>query len=306
MNRLIGYLQISLIVLLAIFFIPHVSKEIKHSQKTHRAPEISYPVTEEKPFVIVIPSYNNSLYCDDNLRSVFRQKYSNYRVIYIDDCSSDGNFEKAKELTTAAHQEHRVQLIGNQARKGAMENYYRAFMSCKDDEIVLALDGDDWLAHDWVLQRLNEIYADPNVWVTYGSHCYYPSYIKGECAQKIPRKVRKTNTIREHVQKGWILSHLRTFYAGLFKQIQLEHMMYKGKFLESTSDQAFMLPIVEMGGNHVFFVEDILYIYNRATALNDDKVDFSKQQECMRYVWSLPVYPPLAERPSRPAEIAIK
>ena len=36
----------------------------------------------EKPFVIVVPSYNNEKYCEQNLLSILGQEYQNFRVIY--------------------------------------------------------------------------------------------------------------------------------------------------------------------------------------------------------------------------------
>ena len=43
----------------------------------------------EKPFVVVIPSYNNTKYCEQNLLSVLGQEYTNFRVIYLEDASTD-------------------------------------------------------------------------------------------------------------------------------------------------------------------------------------------------------------------------
>lgn len=44
----------------------------------------------EKHIVVIIPSYNNKKLYERNLLSVVEQEYSNYHVIYVDDCSSDG------------------------------------------------------------------------------------------------------------------------------------------------------------------------------------------------------------------------
>ena len=46
--------------------------------------------------VIVIASYNNERWVEENLKSVFMQDYSNYRVIYIDDASTDGTADLAE------------------------------------------------------------------------------------------------------------------------------------------------------------------------------------------------------------------
>ncbi|MFS8507183.1 MAG: glycosyltransferase [Candidatus Babeliales bacterium] len=40
-------------------------------------------------FVIIICSYNNQQWVEQNLDSVFNQTYTNYRVIYINDNSID-------------------------------------------------------------------------------------------------------------------------------------------------------------------------------------------------------------------------
>ena len=40
-------------------------------------------------FTIITPSYNNVEWVEFNLASVLNQTYSNYRVMYIDDASTD-------------------------------------------------------------------------------------------------------------------------------------------------------------------------------------------------------------------------
>ena len=52
----------------------------------------------EKPIVVVIPSYNNERWVENNLTSVFKQNYQNYRVIYVDDCSTDNTYKHVMEL----------------------------------------------------------------------------------------------------------------------------------------------------------------------------------------------------------------
>src|SRR3989304_6153185 len=44
----------------------------------------------EKPIVVVIPSYNNKQWYQKNLDSVLTQNYHNFRIIFIDDASPDG------------------------------------------------------------------------------------------------------------------------------------------------------------------------------------------------------------------------
>jgi len=254
--------------------------------------EIPVAVTEHKAFVFVIPSYNNRQWVEKNLRSIFEQRYDNFRILYIDDASTDGTLEHVIAFTKEQGQEHRLQVWHNQTNRGAVENIYRAVHSCEDQEIVILCDGDDWIAHDNVLQMLNEKYANPNVWVTYGSYIEYPSYAHtlGNFAQPLPSDVLKKHCIRAFTKKHWYLSHMRTFYSGLFKKIQLKDLLKEGKYFDAAYDVAFMVPMVEMAHDHVHYMKDIFYIYNRASPINDDKVRPSKQQEVTSYILSLPEY----------------
>ncbi|MBI2743410.1 MAG: glycosyltransferase family 2 protein [Chlamydiales bacterium] len=252
-------------------------------------------VLEEKPFVIVIPSYKNSSFCEKNLRSVFEQKYKNYRVIYIDDCSPDDTFAKAKDLVEKSGQQERFTLIRNEKNRGALSNFYHAIHTCRDNEIIVALDGDDFLAHDEVLVKLNRIYSKGDVWMTYGNYLDYPTYKQSVVScKKIPDKVVKQNSFRK---APWVSSHLRTFYAGLFKQIKYDDLLYQGNFYPMAGDLAMMFPLLEMSGRHAQFVSDILYLYNRTNPLNDHKVNFALQEQCANAIRASLPYQPLKSLP---------
>ncbi len=258
-----------------------------------------FAVTEHRPFVIVVPSYNNTEWVEKNLSSIFSQKYDNYRVIYINDASTDGTLQSVQDYISAHKMAHRVEVVHNEKNRGACENIYRAIQSCRDEEIAMILDGDDWFAHDRVLQRLNEIYADPKTWLTYGSYIEYPTYgyTVANFARQLPEEIVKENKVREYTRKHWCLSQLRTFYVSLFKQITREDMQWDGKFYDATYDLAFMLPMAEMAGEHAKYIDEIFYIYNRATPLNDNKVRAKRQQAVAQHILDLPAYSRLSSLP---------
>ena len=227
----------------------------------------------EKPFVIVIASYNNKRWYKRNLESVFSQHYTNYRVIYIDDCSPDQTGALVEEYCNAHNQKNNVTLIKKQERCGATANIYQAVHLCKKQEIVVILDGDDWLAHTQVLNHLNAIYQDESIWLTYGQFQWFPYNTLGLSAE-LPQWVIRQNKVREY---SWVTSHLRSFYAGLYHKIKKEDLFYEGKFYTMTGDLAIMYPMIEMAGIHTKFVDEVLYIYNKANSLNDDQVNLSMQ-----------------------------
>lgn len=228
---------------------------------------------EEKSMVVVIPSYNNKDWYERNLGSALSQRYPNFRVIYIDDASTDGTGDLVEKYIRNLRAEDRVTLIRNQERQGALANIYRAVLTCSPEEIIVTLDGDDWLAHEFVLEKLSRVYADPGVWITYGQFIYHPCGSSG-WARQVPERVIQKNAIRSY---DWVTTHLRTFYAGLFQQIQLKDLLYDNQFFSMAWDLAFMLPMMEMAGPHSRFIPDILYVYNVANQLNDHKVNLNLQ-----------------------------
>ncbi len=224
---------------------------------------------DERHIVVIIASYNNVHYCRQNLDSVFDQSYSNYHIIYIDDCSRDGTYELVKAYIRDRNMDDKVLLIHNNERHGALYNQYHAIHRCKDTDLAIILDGDDWLHDNQVFKFLNSIYANPNIWLTYGQFVQHPTQERGWCVS-MPESVVKNNEFRNYVHAP---GHLRTFYAGLFKQIHKEDLLYNDDFFRMTGDIAAMFPMIEMAREgHFQFISQILMVYNIGNPINDHKV----------------------------------
>lgn len=233
------------------------------------------------PFTIVITGVNNGAYVAKTLASVFSQNYENYRVIYIDDASDDGSYDLARDLVYDSSHLGQVTLVHNEERLGHLANLCRAVQTCKDDEIVVVLQGEDWLAHEWVLQRLNAYYADPDLWLTFGQYKDFPTYQLGICHEVKEAKFRL---------QPFAASHLKTFYAGLFKQIRESDFICAGTFLPVCSDLAYMTPMLEMAKDHFYFIPEILYIRNTQATYKEDR---ESQMRCEKFIRALDPYPPL-------------
>ena len=248
---------------------------------------------EEKPFVIVVPSFNNKGRYKENLDSIFQQKYHNYRVIYIADAPTDGTIELVEEYVKAWKLEHRFILIKNQEKNGPLACMAQAIFQCDKMEIVIDLDGNDALAYDGVLNYLNQIYADSTIWMTYGQFCTYPQFRKGFASQ-IPPDVISKNSFRTF---GGSVTHLKTFYAGLFHLIDKQDFLYEGKFIQKAGDLAYIIPILEMVGTHSRFIPDILYVYNNGFPLNENKTSTPLEAQMDQLIRSRKKYEPLEAFP---------
>jgi glycosyltransferase involved in cell wall biosynthesis len=229
-----------------------------------------------KKIVLIIPSYNNGQWYERNLSSVLAQDYQNFRAIYIDDCSSDGTGELVEKFIVARNSGGLIRLIRNPVRMGALQNLYNTVHICDDDEIVILLDGDDWLAHNRVLKKINDVYTNPDCWMTYGQYLSWPENVSGY-SKEIPSDVIDSNNFREN---EWCSSHLRSFYAWLFKLIKVEDLISPyGTFYQMAWDQAIMFPMLEMSGHRARFINEVLYIYNAANPINDHRVDRQLQRD---------------------------
>jgi glycosyltransferase involved in cell wall biosynthesis len=213
----------------------------------------------ENKYVFIIPTYNNISFFKENIKSIVNQE-GNFRVIIIDACSSDGTGDAIRKWIKKNKPQCKIDIYTNTRREFALQNTYRAVHCCQDNEIIITVDGDDWLPHNNVLKRLDKEY-DKGSWLTYGSHQTFPhnKYIK------LPIYNRNTPPRKQE----WCFSHLRTFYAGLFKKIKVKDLFYQSKFSPVVHDFAMMYPMVEMANEKTSFISDVMYIYNRANILHE-------------------------------------
>ena len=274
-----------------------------------------YATPTEKPIAIIIPSFNNEDWYEKNLNSVLQQNYDNYRIIYINDCSSDRTGQVVEETVKKCTDDYQITffdcpfnediptstqifgelinkkncfftLINNRHRHyGALPNLYRAIHSCNNDEIVVLLDGDDWLFDNDVLQKINTFYASENIWLTHGRFIEYPNN-NSSWSQDFSNEVIRQNAFRQNR----IPTHLKTFYSCLFKKIRLEDLLYNGIFCPMTGDMAMMFPMIEMAGERHAYSHEINYVYNVANPINDNKINPQLQRDMDAYIRTLPPY----------------
>ena len=242
-------------------------------------------------FVIVVPSYNNIDWFHKNINSIIKQKYPNMRTIYIDDCSPDGTgpavqkFVKKKKLKNFT-------FIQNTTRVGALANHYKSLQLCNDTDIVVHLDGDDWFAHSQVLKRINHEYTTKNVWLTYGQFRNWPTKKIGWC-KEIPQEIINKNQFREF---GFCSAQLRTFYAWLGKKIHINDLYDSNEnFYTVAGDTALMFPMLERSASKFAFINDVLYIRNIKTPINDYKIHQKEQERITRKIRKKKKYQPCTE-----------
>ena len=116
-------------------------------------------------FVILVCSYNNQKWYEKNLLSILNQDYPYFRVINTDDASTDQTAELVSKFLKGHDPECKVSLIRNFRNTKQTGNIYAMAHNCLDNENLVTVDGDDWLAHENVLTKLNEDCAFKNTGV---------------------------------------------------------------------------------------------------------------------------------------------
>lgn len=217
---------------------------------------------------IITPFYNPGDFLETCISTVMSQKYDNYQVIFVDDCSTDGSYEKLPK------DDPRAIVIKNQTRKTALENIHNAIMHyCDPDDIVLLVDGDDWLPNKGVLSYVDNFYKTHDCWIMYGQAMWTDGRrgFASTYDEESFKNLRKS---------PFRVSHLRTFRAGLYHKIQEQDPTFScmkdknGEFYRMTYDVAIMFPIMEMAGlEKTKFNDSTLYIYNRSNPISDDRVN---------------------------------
>ena len=94
--------------------------------------------------------------------------------------------------------------------------------------------------------------------------------------KQIEKRVIETSSYRS---TEWCSSHLRTFLFGLWDKINEQDLINPEtkRFVKAAWDLAFMFPMLEMAGEKAFYIEDLLYVYNRTNPLNEDKINHNIQ-----------------------------
>ena len=128
--------------------------------------ELELPKKKDYKFCIIIPNYNNDhgniegkTFLQKCIESILNQTYKNFKIIVIDDMSSDTSVETVENYV---EKDKRVHLIRNSRKRynGGSRNVGIEYaMNNLDFDYFAMLDSDDFFVDDNVLQKIND-----NLW----------------------------------------------------------------------------------------------------------------------------------------------
>ena len=235
--------------------------------------------------IVLTTAYNCEKWVGKCIDSIKNQSYPKFHCYILDDVSTDSTADQALKHIK---EDSRFTLIRNEKKYYQVGNYDQVLRSddVGADDVVIQVDGDDWLPDDKVFERVVDHYRDPDVWLTYGQFQYSDGR-PGFAAPMTPGiNIRKAT---------FQLCALRSWKAFLWKSIRKEDLIDEtGWYPHRGGDTFFMFPMVEMATHkHIKFLKEVNYIYNEDNPINDHKVSVQEQQKSANFARGKTPYGPL-------------
>ncbi len=207
-------------------------------------------------------------------QSLYQQSEALDRIIFIDDGSNDRTYQAAQEACKILP----MQIIRHEEKKGFLKSIYPIIHSCRDDEVVILLDNQSYFSHRNVFKEVKKQYESQDIWLSYFQN-------KNSYCKNISAKTLFSASMKK---KKWKETHLKTFYASIFKQLRLNDLFFRGQMIDT--DSCYFFPMMEMAAGHSYFHE-------KAGVISLDKpfAFFSKNyMHSQRYLARRPVYTPIS------------
>lgn len=116
-------------------------------------------MNEKKRFSVIIPGYNVQDYVSKAIESVLSQDFTDYELIFVDDCSTD----KTSEIVSQYENVKLIRNVENMASGGARN----VGLDRANGEYVIFLDADDYLYANDVLTKVDKLIGEQNIDVVY-------------------------------------------------------------------------------------------------------------------------------------------
>jgi len=213
-------------------------------------------------FSIIIPVYNVEKYLDECFESVLSQKFGNFEIICVDDCSTDNSWNILEKY---AEKDKRIRIFKQEKNAGQGVARNRA-LDLAQGEYVLFVDPDDWIETD-SLNILNKELTRTNAEVLcFGAYDYEETTDKIEGRKEILRLT--SEFVLNHAE--WSCSWKDLKVDDLFCSGAVWDKCYGREFIKKKQihfaptrigeDNLFSLNSL-LSAEKIFFIEESLYYY---------------------------------------------
>ncbi len=209
-------------------------------------------------FVFIAPMYNASDTLPQMLHSLCGQSYDHWKLILIDDISSQEHREISEKICNEfkfllnQKYSNKIVNIWNLEKKWEVANVLHGLSMCDDDDIICRIDADDWLTETDALSIIDSVYLQTNCDILWTAHRW--GFSDKNISGPMPQDA---DPYKHH----WVSSHLKTFRKKLLNDVKDEN--YRGEdghYIRRAGDQAIYLPALYNSKKKVFLPR-VMYHY---------------------------------------------
>jgi glycosyltransferase involved in cell wall biosynthesis len=113
---------------------------------------------------VIVPNYNHEKYLHKRLDSIFSQKYRDFEVILLDDCSTDGSVDILKSYLDFPD----VRLVENQSNSGSPFTQWLKGLSLSQGNYWWIAESDDFSEYNF-LEALLPLFQHQDVQLAYAN-----------------------------------------------------------------------------------------------------------------------------------------
>jgi glycosyltransferase involved in cell wall biosynthesis len=220
---------------------------------------------------VVVPYWNCGSWIARALDSIATQTRRPDRVVVADDGSTDLSAATGRHRCAGPRWfGHDWRYRRNETNVGKALNLKLAIASMElgPEDVVVIVDGDDYLKPQ-AIERIERIYRQDPVWLTYGQYEVWPERTEQVLASLYPDHVlanRSFRTCEIH------FNHPITFRHKLWAALEdRDFQDDAGQWFRGGADFILIVPMMEMAGaEHILFNEEPIYVYNAINPLADN------------------------------------
>lgn len=192
------------------------------------------------------------------LHSICGQSYENWKLILIDDVSSDEHKVLAQQTILQfqcllnGRYHNKIIDVWNEEKKWEVSNVLKGISLCDDDDIVCRIDADDALCDTDALAIIDATYQQTNCDALWTAHRW------GLSDRNISGPLPEDSNPYIH---PWVSSHMKTFRKRLINNVPYENFVNQnGDLVRRCGDQSIYLPVLHNAAKY-FFLPRVMYHY---------------------------------------------
>lgn len=238
-------------------------------------------VWKHNRMIVFSCGWNCSKWIDKHMLSIQQQSYENFVHVIVDDASTDKTSKVVRNFLFEHKDIDNVFLHRQTTNQKWLANATEVLDEYihDDEDIIVVVDLDDWLAHCHVLEEVNRLYNESQCWITYGA------FVSSDGKRIRPEHCeKKKREARVFQQMAWGFTHLKTFKAFLWRSIDKEDFKVNGTFVSCCYDRALMYPMFYMTpSDKIKCILDPLYILNTENPLRTKTIHREEQITLYEY-----------------------